>query len=163
MHNIFICKKMFGFKKQKQEVQRDDIFFNILSFLASIKDTTPPTILNCNASLNGQMLFDYAEVSCGIKGFVMANLLNIRQDAKVEANILADSVEIYGTFKGKIKARIITIHQGADVSGDFEYAYLIVSDGVVLNGNCVFNEELKLQSLKSILDVIDNQDFGTEK
>jgi cytoskeletal protein CcmA (bactofilin family) len=156
---------MISFKRtsnSKTENQKDDIFFNILSFLASIKDCSPPTIINSSTVMDGQMIFNYAEVSGTIKGFVMAQIINIRHDAKIEANILADSVEIHGSFKGKVKARIITIHPGADVSGDMEYAYLIVNDGVILNGNCIFNEDLKQQSLKSIIDVIDSINFDTQ-
>ena len=138
---------------KKQKVQ-DDKFYEITSFLTKVENDSPPSIINSGSSINGNLNFEFAEIMGSVEGNIRANFLHIRSGGNVTGNILADHVQISGSFKGNIKARIVTLYQSSSIEAEIEYAYLIVNDGVVLNGNCIYNESLKQSPEQTILNII---------
>jgi|GEM_PF-1475412 len=138
----------------KKIKDQDDVFYQITSYLAHIENDSTPTIINKTAKICGNVEFEFAETMGTINGNIKANFLHIRPEGSVEGEIIADHVKISGSFKGKINARIVTLTQGSSIEAEIKYAYLIVSDGVVLNGSCIFDENLKKNPETSILDLL---------
>lgn len=137
---------------QKKTKAQDDVFYQITSYLARIENESTPTIINKTAKIVGNVSFEFAETMGLIEGDVKANYIHIRPEGRIEGEIIADHVKISGYFKGSIKARVVTLTQGASIEAQIKYAYLIVSDGVILNGSCIFDETLKNNPETSILE-----------
>jgi cytoskeletal protein CcmA (bactofilin family) len=139
-------------KKNKQ--QQDDRFYDITSFLANLENDSTPSIISTGTVIKGQFDFKVAEIMGFADGIIKSNFLHIRDGGVVSGTIIADHIKISGSFSGSITARIVTLCKTAVVEAEIKYAYLIVSDGVMLNGSCVFDESLKQSPEKSICEIL---------
>ncbi|GEM_PF-5958287 len=89
------------------------------------------------------------DVSCRVKGIIVADVLLIKEGGYIEGDVFADSVVLSkgGKILGNLNAKTLKILKGAEVEGKVAYSFLSMEDGAKLVGSCEIKNEDDLQNL----------------
>ena len=98
------------------------------------------------------------DISGGVKGNVISNVVLIKDNGYVKGSIYANEVVISngGNVNGSIFAKNVKMLKGAEVPGKVSYTKFSIEDGAKLLGTCDFIDENGIENeLHNIKDKLD--------
>ncbi len=114
-------------------------------------DEEATTVLEKEAEFEGKLTFaGKVQIKGKFRGEVFSDgTLLIGEGGDVSGTIDVDTLIVQGTVLGNIKAKSrIEMHPPAIVKGDITAPSLVITEGVLFEGNCSMNQLQKVQVLE---------------
>jgi cytoskeletal protein CcmA (bactofilin family) len=106
-------------------------------------------------TIDGKMGFDgVVRVDGSFKGEISSTgTLHVGAGAVVEAEVNVDTAVVSGEVKGEVNAKTrVELKAPGKVFGDIKTPTLIVSEGVIFEGNCVMTKKDKVEKERPVKD-----------
>lgn len=107
------------------------------------KKTAIPSIISKGMDIIGDLCSEnIIEIFGKVKGDIKADIIRIRENARVEGNLHAKYIQIAGTFEGNATCAVIHVLATGFIKGNLEYGLISVEEKAQITGQLIGNSQL---------------------